>query len=43
MQIIDAAEAGNAFAGRHKSLTIKGELREQGEVVGSFRARRSTG
>ena len=43
IQITDAAEAGNAFAGRHKSLTIRGELRDGDKVVGSFRARRSTG
>jgi hypothetical protein len=43
IQITDAAEAGNAFSGRHKSLTISGELRDGDKVVGSFRARRSTG
>jgi hypothetical protein len=42
IQITDAAESGNAFAGRHKSLTIRGELRDGDKVVGTFRARRST-
>ena len=42
VQITDTTESGNAFAGRHKSLTLQGELRENGEVVGSFLARRST-
>ncbi len=42
VEIADATESGNAFAGRHKSLTLQGELRENGKVVGSFRARRST-
>ena len=42
VQITDTTESGNAFAGRHKSLTLQGELRENGKVVGSFLARRST-
>ncbi len=42
IEIVDAAEQGNAFTGRAKSLTLSGELREKGKVVGSFRARRST-
>ena len=42
VQIADTTESGNAFAGRHKSLTLQGELRENGKVVGSFLARRST-
>lgn len=43
LQIEDTNESGNAFTGRSKSLTISGELRESGEVIGTFRARRSTG
>ena len=35
-------EGGNWFVGRHKGVTVKGELRKQGQVVGSFRAARST-
>jgi len=42
VRIADTTESGNAFAGRHKSLTLQGELRENGKVVGTFRARRST-
>jgi hypothetical protein len=42
IEIVDAAEQGNAFTGRAKSLTLSGELREQGKVIGTFRARRST-
>ena len=42
IEIVDATETGNAFSGRHKSVTLKGELRVKGKVVGTFRARRST-
>jgi hypothetical protein len=42
VEVTEVAEAGNAWTGRHKSLTIKGELRENGEVIGTFKARRST-
>jgi hypothetical protein len=42
VRIADTTESGNAFIGRHKSLTLEGELRQNGKVVGSFRARRST-
>lgn len=42
VEMIGADEAGNAWTGRHKSLKIRGELTENGEVIGSFMARRST-
>lgn len=42
LEITETDEHGNAFTGRSKSLTVKGELRENGKVIGSFRARRST-
>ena len=43
IQIVDTTESGNGFTGRHKSVGLRGELRQNGEVIGSFRARRSTG
>jgi hypothetical protein len=42
VEVIGTDEAGNAWTGRQKALTIRGELRENGEVIGSFKARRST-
>ena len=42
LEIVGTDEHGNAFTGRSKSLTVKGELREDGKVIGTFRARRST-
>jgi hypothetical protein len=42
VEITDVTESGNAWTGRSKALTIKGELREGGKVIGSFRSRRST-
>ena len=42
VEIVDVSEFGNAFTGRQKSMTVTGELREGGQVIGSFRARRQT-
>ncbi len=42
VEIVDIGEFGNAFTGRQKSMTLEGELREGGQVIGSFRARRQT-
>jgi len=42
VEVTGTDEAGNAWTGRHKTLTIRGELLENGQVVGSFTARRST-
>jgi hypothetical protein len=35
-------EGGNWFVGRHKGVTVSGELKHQGKVIGSFSAARST-
>ena len=43
VEITEMFERGNAFSGRFKGMILKGELREGGKTVGSFRARRSTG
>jgi hypothetical protein len=35
-------EGGNWFVGRHKGVTVSGELKEGDQIVGSFRAARNT-
>ncbi len=42
LEIIEVSEMGNAMSGRQKSMTISGQLHENGELIGSFRARRAT-
>ena len=42
LEITDVSEFGNAMSGRQKSMTISGELLENGQMIGSFRARRAT-
>ena len=42
LEIIEVTEMGNAMSGRQKSMTISGELHENGQMIGSFRARRAT-
>jgi hypothetical protein len=40
--VTNITETGNSFTGKQKSMTIKGELREKGKVIGSFRGSRNT-
>lgn len=42
VRIINVHEGGNWFVGRNKGVTVAGELKQGGQVVGSFRAARST-
>lgn len=40
LEITDVAADGNAFIGHRKSMSVKGKLYENGQVIGSFKARR---
>lgn len=42
VKITDVTESGNAWTGRSSAVAISAELTEGGEVVGTFRSRRST-
>lgn len=42
VEITDVSETGNFWTGRSGALTIRAELREDGEVIGTFRSRRAT-
>jgi hypothetical protein len=42
VELVDTFEQGNAWIGRSKGLTIRGQLLEGGKPIGSFRGRRST-
>jgi hypothetical protein len=42
IEIRDAVSMGNAFIGHRKSTSVRGKLFEDGELVGSFRARRDS-
>ncbi len=42
LQISNLEEMGNRFMGRRKSMTVKGELFDNGKLIGSFQARRDT-
>jgi hypothetical protein len=33
---------GNAFLGHHKSVSVKGKLYQEGQLLGSFKARRNS-
>lgn len=43
VEIKDAVSAGNAFIGHAKYVSLRGRLLENGQVQGTFRARRSSG
>lgn len=40
LEITDVAADGNAFIGHRKAMSMKGKLYENGQVIGSFKARR---
>ena len=42
MEITDVVSDGNAFLGHHKSMTVKGKLYQDGNVVATFRDRRNS-
>ena len=42
MEITDVSADGNAFMGHHKAMTVKGKLYQDGQVVGSFKDRRTS-
>jgi hypothetical protein len=42
VEIRDAISDGNAFLGHRKSTSARGKLYENGELVGSFKARRNS-
>jgi len=42
LKIIDARSSGNAFIGHHKSMTVSGELYQDGKMIGSFKGRRNS-
>ncbi|MCW5889879.1 MAG: hypothetical protein KIT14_04940 [bacterium] len=43
VEIKDAVSSGNAFIGHAKFVSLRGRLLENGQVQGTFRARRSSG
>ncbi len=43
LQIANLGEAGNAFSGRMKSMTLTGELHRDGKLIGRFTKMRNTG
>lgn len=43
VEIRDAVSGGNAFIGHSKFVSIRGRLLQDGQVQGTFRARRSSG
>ena len=40
--ITDAVSDGNAFLGHRKSVSVKGKLYQEGQLLGSFKARRNS-
>lgn len=42
MEITDVAADGNGFIGHRKAMAAKGKLYENGQVIGSFKARRTS-
>lgn len=42
LEIRDAVSEGNAFIGHHKSTSVRGRLIDNGQVIGSFRAKRNS-
>jgi hypothetical protein len=42
VEIRDAVSEGNAFLGHRKSTSARGKLYENGELIGSFKARRNS-
>lgn len=42
LEITDAVADGNAFIGHRKSMSVKGKLYQDGQVVGSFKDRRTS-
>ncbi|MGN6092371.1 MAG: hypothetical protein ACTHOL_08475 [Luteibacter jiangsuensis] len=42
MEITDVVSDGNAFLGHHKSMTVRGKLYQDGNVVATFRDRRNS-
>ena len=42
LEITDVAADGNGFIGHRKSMSVRGKLYDNGQVVGSFKARRTS-
>lgn len=42
LEITDAESSGNAFIGHRKLTSVRGQLMENGEVIGTFRGRRNS-
>jgi hypothetical protein len=42
LEITDAVSDGNAFPGHRKSVSVKGKLYQEGQLLGSFKARRNS-